>query len=256
MSPSWHDEFALGLLIGIFAIWAVSFASFRKRPRDLSRVRGSALLGSTIRGWHDENLHPFEELLVRRRVSASFLSYLQLGVAVLIGIAYAEGLIFVAGWLVITAGSLDILDGRVARRTDGGSRQGAFLDSVIDRYVDALGLLGLAAFYANSWMLWVVLFSLVGGLMVSYTRARAEGLGARCEIGLLQRPERYVLLGLGSIFGSLVQHMTGWRLWGQPYGLLVVTLVLLAVLSNATAIQRARHVMRVLREAPREASNA
>ena len=129
---------------------------------------------------------------------------------------------------------------------------GQNLETLATWGTDSFAYLGLAAFYADSWMLWAVLAALVGGLMVSYTRARAEGLGVACLVGLLQRPERYVILGLGSIFGSLVQHMTGWTLWGQSYALVVLTVLVLAVLSNVTALQRVSYVMRELRRRPRE----
>src|SRR6185369_14595597 len=105
--------------------------------------------------------------------------------------AYAGGLMFAGGWLLLFAGSLDIVDGRVARRTNRGSKRGAFLDSVVDRYADALAYLGLAYFYGGTWVEWIVLGALVGSFMVSYTRARAEGLGTTCLVGLLQRPERF-----------------------------------------------------------------
>jgi CDP-diacylglycerol--glycerol-3-phosphate 3-phosphatidyltransferase len=246
VTPSLQAGFALLLLITILTAGVVSIALYLRRSPDLSGVRGSAILGRGIRGWHYENLRPFEEILVRWQVSAATLSFLQLALALLVGAAYAAGMIFAGGWLLLLAGSIDILDGRVARRTRGGSRRGAFLDSVIDRYADAIAYLGLAAFYAEGWVHGVVLLALVGGFMVSYTRARAEGLGVSCLIGVLQRPERYVILGLGSIFGSLVEHLIGWRVGGQPYGLVVVVLVALAVLSHLTALQRALHVARAL----------
>lgn len=246
MPPALLAAFALALLVSIFAVGIISIALYLRRSPNLSGVRGSAILGPGIRAWHYENLLPFEELLVRWRVRASTLSLLQLAMAPLICGAYALGMMFTGGWLLLVAGSLDIIDGRVARRTEGGSRRGAFLDSVVDRYADALAYLGLAVFYAAGWVLWVVLAVLVGGFMVSYTRARAEGLGTDCTVGLLQRPERYVILGFGSIFGSLVEHMTGWHLGAQPYGLVIVVLVFLAVMSNLTAIQRAVHVLGAL----------
>lgn len=241
-----HAAFAVVLLVGILGVALTSLRLFLRRPGDLTAVGGSPMLGAGVRGWHYENLRPFEELLVRWQVPAAWLSGFQLVVAVFVGAAYASGLIFIGGWLLVSAGSLDILDGRVARRTNGGSRSGAFLDSVIDRYADSLAMLGLAAFFAESWVLWAVLWALVGGMMVSYTRARAEGLGVPCLVGLMQRPERYVILGVGSIFGSLLDHITGWTLWGERYALVVLTVVILALLSNWTALQRAVHVMRVL----------
>jgi phosphatidylglycerophosphate synthase len=246
VTPALQAALALLLLVIIFGVGLTSIALYLRRAPDLSAVRGSALLGPGIRAWHFENLRPFEELLVRWRVRASTISLLQLVIAAVVGAAYAGGLMFAGGWFLLFAGSLDIVDGRVARRSGGGSKRGAFLDSVVDRYADAIAYLGLAAFYSGSWGLWVILAALVGSFMVSYTRARAEGLGATCLIGMLQRPERYVILGFGSIFGSLAEHLSGWHPWGQTYGLVVLVLMALAVLSNLTALQRSLYVLRTL----------
>jgi len=247
------------LLLAIPAVTFTSLALHLSRGGNAAGLGSSAILRPGMRSWHIENLRPFEELLVRWRVRPSFLSYAQLLVGMLVGWAYANGLIFAGGWLVLCAGSLDILDGRVARRTSSvamathseaniGSRRGAFLDSVIDRYADSFAFLGLAVFFSDTWMLWAVLLGLVGSLMVSYTRARAEGLGVPCFVGFIQRAERYVLLGVGSVYGSLVEHVTGWRVFGHPYGLVVLVVIALAVLSNLTAIQRAVHVLARLQE--------
>ena len=246
MTPILRAVLAAALLVWLLGASVISIILFRRRAPNLSDAGGSAMLGPTIRGWHFDNLRPVEEFLVRRNVRPAVLSYLQLAVAAVVGLAYAEGLVIVAGWLVLSGGSLDILDGRVARRTNRGSRQGAFLDSLIDRYADSFAYLGLAAFFIGSWVLWAVFLALVGGLMVSYARARAEGLGTRCNVGLLQRPERYVILGLGSVFGSLIEHATGWHPGGQEYPVVVASVVALAVLSNITAVHRAVHVMRQL----------
>jgi len=91
----------------------------------------------------------------------------------------------------------------------------------------------------------MVLLAVLGGFMVSYTRARAEGLGLRCEIGWLQRPERFVLLGFGSIFSSLANQLVG-----GDHVLLSATVTLLALLSNITAVQRMVYVSRALGGAP------
>jgi CDP-diacylglycerol--glycerol-3-phosphate 3-phosphatidyltransferase len=240
-----EQAFALALLVFILTTAVVSIRAYLHRPHDLSGVRGSAVLGAGIRGWYLDNLAPFEEFCVRWRVSPAYLSYAQLAGSVLVTFCYASGLVFTAGWVLLCTGTLDIIDGRVARRMNGGSAQGAFLDSVIDRYADALAYLGLAIFFRTSWVVWLVLFAFLGTLMVSYVRARAEGLGAECKVGLLQRPERYVILGFGCIFGALVEHMTPW-LHAPHYWLVILTVVVLAVLTNASAVQRVVHVLRVL----------
>lgn len=240
-----EQTFALALLVFILGTAVVSIRAYLRRPHDLTGVRGSAVLGPGIRGWYIENLAPFEDLCVRWNVSPAYLSYAQLAGSLLVTVCYASGMVFTGGWLLLCTGTLDIVDGRVARRTNGGSARGAFLDSVVDRYADSLAYLGLAIFFRTSWVLWVVLFAFLGSLMVSYVRARAEALGAECKVGLLQRPERYVILGFGCIFGALVEHMTPW-LHAPHYWLVILTVAALAALSNASAVQRVVHVLGVL----------
>lgn len=246
ISSTFRAALAAVLLVLIPGATLTSIFWFARRRPDTSDVRSSALLGPTIRAWHFENLRPFEDAFVRWRVPAAWLSWAQLIVGILVGITYAQGLIFDSGFLLILAGTLDVVDGRVARRTNSGSPRGAFMDSVIDRYTDAIAYLGIAVFYRYSWVLWAAMWALVGGVITSYTRARAEGLGATCHVGLLQRPERYVILGLGSIFGSLIELVWGHPHGYHPYVVLVIVVFVLAVLSNATAIQRVVHVMRQL----------
>ncbi len=251
-TSTFDQPFALALLGSIFAIAVVSIGGYLRRPHDLTAVRGSVVLSPGIRGWYFETLEPFVELCVRWGVRPALLSYAQLAGSVLVAGFYAAGLLFTAGWLLLCTGTLDIIDGRVARRTNGGSARGAFLDSVVDRYADSIAYLGLVVFFRGSWVLWAVLFALLGGLMVSYVRARAEGLGAQCRVGLLQRPERYVILGFGTIFGSLVEHLSGSWLPLPHYWLIILTILGLAVLSNLTAVQRVLYVMQALGESPRE----
>ena len=246
VAPVLDRVLAFGMLSAIAATVAVSIRGYLRQVHDLSDVRGSLVLGPGIRGWYYDKLLPFEELCVRFRIPAAALSYAQLLGSGLVAACFAGGWLLTAGWLLLFTGTLDIVDGRVARRLDGGSRRGAFLDSIIDRYADALGYLGLAVYFRQSWILWVVLFAMMGGLIVSYVRARAEGLGATCYVGLLQRPERYVILGFGTIFGAILGHLTGPTRLGHPFPLVVATVIVLAVLINFTAIQRVVHVWRAL----------
>jgi phosphatidylglycerophosphate synthase len=120
------------------------------------------------------------------------------------GWAFAVGAIFLAGWL---AGTLDILDGGLARRRGVAGPRGALVDSVVDRWAEFATFVGLGAFFRESWMLAVVAFAAFGSQMVSYTRARAEGLGLDLTSGRAQRPERYVVLGCGAWLSSLVAHL-------------------------------------------------
>jgi CDP-diacylglycerol--glycerol-3-phosphate 3-phosphatidyltransferase len=242
MSRPLFALFNLGLIVGAATL---GMRFYLRSQADSSAVKGSRFLSSRVRAWYFTNLDPFEALFVRLGVRPIALTYAQVAVSAVVAWAYGSGLVFCAGWLILFAGTLDILDGKVARRGEGASARGAFLDSVMDRYAEFIGYAGLIVLFAHGWRVWAVLLAILGGVMVSYTRARAESLGVRCEIGWLQRPERFVLLGFGSIASSLAD-----QLFGTEQLLLTVTIVLLAVLANITAAQRIAYVSRALTESP------
>jgi CDP-diacylglycerol--glycerol-3-phosphate 3-phosphatidyltransferase len=127
--------------------------------------------------------------------------------------------------MLIVASMFDMLDGSLARATQQSSKFGAFLDSTLDRYSESITFLALAFHYsrtpATRTELVLVFVIIVGSLMVSYTRARAEGLNIECKAGMLQRPERIILLIVGLLIG-----------WMQPI------LWVMAVLTNVSAVQR------------------
>ena len=138
-----------------------------------------------------------------------------------------------AGWFVeggiafLLASAFDMFDGAVARATNTASRYGAFLDSLIDRYNEAVVLIALLLVFAqrgDTVLLLGTALALVGSLLVSYARARAEGLGVDCEIGILQRPERVLLLAAGLLF---FPYLLAPAVWG------------LAIVTNITVVQRA-----------------
>jgi phosphatidylglycerophosphate synthase len=135
------------------------------------------------------------------------------------------------GILVVAAGFFDVFDGVVARTHHKQTSFGAFLDSVVDRYSDAFVLLAvgwnvLAGGSRTGFIL--SLLSLIGAFLISYTRARAEGLGYECKKGLLERPERLVLISLGAISGLIIP-----ALW------------LLAIFTQITVVQRIYHVWKI-----------
>ena len=153
------------------------------------------------------------------------------------------------GWggLVIILSSLfDMLDGRLARTANMVSKFGAFYDSVLDRYQELTTLSAIAVYFmysGNALGTVATFLSLIGSIMVSYVRARAEGLGCECKVGLMQRPERVVLTALGCmLFGLLHGSMGSDSVW-----FLLVPQLLIAVLSNATAVVRIIHVYKQLR---------
>jgi phosphatidylglycerophosphate synthase len=161
------------------------------------------------------------------------------GLLLAFGVAWvlATGHFFLGGFLVLLTGAFDMLDGAVARISARSTRFGALLDSTFDRFSEAALFLGLLAYYADKGSYQEILLvgaALVGSVMTSYVRARAEGLGQECEVGLFTRPERVILLAIGLIFNQML-----------------VILWIIAVLSNLIALQRLFYVRQQLgRESP------
>ena len=141
------------------------------------RDPGAPLIGPRVRAWYRGLHDPLEGQLAGWGIRPDHLTYAQLAVSVLAGLAFARACTFLAGWLTICAGTLDILDGGLARRTGLASPRGAFVDSVVDRCAEAALFVGLGVFFRNGAMLLVVILAAFSSLMVSYIRARAEGLG-------------------------------------------------------------------------------
>jgi CDP-diacylglycerol---glycerol-3-phosphate 3-phosphatidyltransferase len=239
---------AASLVIGL-AI-ALALRGVARSDGQTSGGAGAPLLGSRLRAWYRALLAPFEDELVARGVPADVLTYGQLVVSVVAGAAFATGALFAAGWLTIFAGTLDVLDGGVARRSGKASARGALIDSVIDRHAEFAIFAGLGVFFGAGWMLLLVALAAFESQMVSYTRARAEGLGLEMHSGRAQRPERFVVLGFGGWVSSLVAHL-GCPLFGRPTHVVLATaVVLLVALSTWTASERLWTAAAALRGKP------
>ena len=200
--------------------------------------------------WVGRAVKPVEDFLVGREVSPHLLTMAGVVMNVAAGVLFACGHFFTAGWIILLAGNLDFLDGRVARATGRTSMVGAYLDSVTDRYSDLSLFAGLTVYYRSSWIMIFSLAALFGSFLVSYTKARAEALGVECNVGLMQRPERILYLGLGSIVSSISQValMPFWPEGKYPEQyVLIFVIVLIAVLANLTAVHRIVHTVRQLK---------
>ncbi|HYS17343.1 MAG TPA: transglycosylase SLT domain-containing protein [Candidatus Binatia bacterium] len=186
----------------------------------------------SVRMWID----PIGRVLYRRlHLRPNHLTVLGLGVSLLAATAFCTGRTRGAGVLLILAGLCDFFDGALARASGQVSAFGAFLDSVIDRYSDLVVLLGIVVLFAqmpHARGAIVAMAGLIGSMMVSYTKARAESIGVRCTVGMMERPERMICLIAGALLDQLEP-----ALW------------VLAVLSNLTAIQRIAFTWRATRDA-------
>ena len=139
-----------------------------------------------------------------------------------------------------------MMDGRVARLGNMSSTFGALYDSVLDRYSELITLFGIFYYLILKGYMWgsiIAFIALIGSLMVSYVRARAEGLGIDCKVGLMQRPERVVLISLEAIFCGVFDDVTSF----DPILILMIPVALVAVFANITAFARLNHCRKVMK---------
>jgi CDP-diacylglycerol---glycerol-3-phosphate 3-phosphatidyltransferase len=229
-------------------------------PASAPRPDGLRALKERLRVGAHAVLDPLVRGLVRLGVRADHLTVAGLVLSLLAGYAFFDAHSRLGALALLLAGLCDILDGQVARTTGGETRFGAFFDSTLDRVAEGFVLIGIAGFYVRNlvelvfeprlvlqqlsqglhpetWALlaMIAMVAALGSFMVSYTRARAEGLGLSCKVGWFERPERLTLLILAGLLGRF-EGMSG-------------ALLLLALLSFVTAAQRVVHVWKITRGA-------
>jgi phosphatidylglycerophosphate synthase len=191
--------------------------------------------------------------LARLGINPNVVTLLGLLLSIITACVIASGSVVAGGALVLFAGIFDMFDGAMARVCNAATTFGAFLDSTLDRYSESI-ILGGLLYYAlqrptlhetlwpwtneQQWMIALIFVAAIGSLMVSYTKARAEGLGLDCRTGMLARPERVVILAIGLLTGTTIWALT-----------------LLAVLSHVTAVERIIHVWRAANQ-PGESRDA
>ena len=185
-----------------------------------------------------KSLVPIVDFFVKRRLNPNHFTTLGLILSIPAAYLFGTGYLRSGGVLMLIGGIFDIIDGKVARATNRVTKFGALYDSTLDRYSEVMIFFGLAYYFVSSnWQVGDFNLSLItalavsvaigGSVMTSYVRARAEGLGMECKIGVMQRSDRVVIIAFGAIFHQYA---------------LVAAIFIVAIFSNVTAIQRLYHV--------------
>jgi phosphatidylglycerophosphate synthase len=214
-------------------------------------------------------INPFVELLIKLGLTPNAVTtiglILNIGVAVIFIFGGEEGnrgdLRYVgwAGALILFAGLFDMLDGQVARLGNMSSRFGALYDSVLDRYSELIMFFGICYYLVSHhyFMSSLIAFiGMIGSMMVSYTRARSEGLGIENKGGLMQRPERVITVAVAAIACSITAHYLGgnYKLFVsgipfhifEPMSVFIIPITVLALMTNITAVKRLMDAKRAL----------
>jgi len=187
-------------------------------------------------------VNPIGNLLESVHVHPHVVTVAGLLLSVISGIFFWQGYFLLGGVALIFSGVCDVLDGRLARNTARMSSFGAILDSTIDRYSEIAVFLGLAIYFKSVYINSLIILAIAGSLLTSYARARAEGLGIECKIGLMQRPERITFLATGAIIGVIFDGI-----FNTDKMLMKIALLGIAVLANITVVQRVMHVRKLLK---------
>lgn len=184
---------------------------------------------------------PVVNLLAKTGVTPNMVTWF--GFILILAAAFlaGKGYLVAAGCVVVVSGYFDIIDGALARGTNQVTRFGAVLDSTLDRVCESVILLGISAFYLFNpvahfaWIVLLIGVAILGSFLVSYVRARAEGIGLDCEVGIFTRTERVIILALGLLFSGIPM-------------LLVIVIAIIAIMSFVTVVQRMAHVAGLLKK--------
>ena len=191
------------------------------------------LIPDWLKNGYISALNPLVRISTAFRIHPNFFTTLSFLISLLSAWVLLSGHLRWGGVLILVSGTFDIIDGAVDRAAKMATKFGALYDSTLDRYAELAVFFGILGYYLNYTdrdVLLPVGAALCGSFMVSYIRARAEGLGFECKVGWMQRPERVVLLGFGAIFGESI---------------LLFFIIFIAALSNITAIQRIFYIWKV-----------
>jgi CDP-diacylglycerol--glycerol-3-phosphate 3-phosphatidyltransferase len=192
------------------------------------------MLTDRVRQWSRGIINPIARVVSLTGISPNGVTVIGFLLMIAVGLVLSQGYLRLAGLLLIVAAFFDAIDGALARAQDRVTPFGAFFDSTLDRYAEAAVFLGILVYFLRhdaSTQVILTYTAIIGSLMVSYTRARGEGLGVSIRGGLLSRLERMVILVLFLLLNQLT-----------------IALWILAPLTNLTAVQRIWLTWRAMRE--------
>jgi phosphatidylglycerophosphate synthase len=236
----------VAFLVTMLLVFTVRTVLFGRKHEAYIEQREKTILAKFFQEWWIWLWTPVERVCLRVGVSPDAITLASTLVVCAAAVLIGFGWLSLGGWVFLFGSSFDFIDGRVARATGRTSKAGAFLDSTLDRVGELLMFGGLAVLFRDRPVLFAALAGAGASMVVSYARARGEALGAGdvVKVGGMQRPERVVLTGLSCALAPIVD-----LLFGDGAGRSVVggALVILAVLTTATATKRTFSIYRGLR---------
>lgn len=241
---------SFAVMLGLALLSLAIFALFLKHDRDKDADAKSAqFLGSfgdlLLQWWFFFVVSPLTRFSLAVGLTPNALSYIALAFGALAGVFFWLGWLELGAWTIMASGVWDMLDGRVARARGMTTRYGAFIDAVLDRFIEFFMFVGFAFFLRSSALGAFATASALGGsLLVSYARAAGESMGVDCTGGLMQRGERLALICITCLTDRTT---TAWM--GLPLGTTVVwALLIVGLASLATSVYRTTWIAKRLAE--------
>jgi CDP-diacylglycerol---glycerol-3-phosphate 3-phosphatidyltransferase len=238
---------SFAVILGLALLSMLVFALIRGQRDSDADVKSAQFLGGfgdfLLQWWFFFVVAPLTRLSLRLGLTPNALSYIALAFGGVAGVCFALGWIELGAWMMILSGVWDMLDGRVARATGRTTRYGAFIDAVLDRFIEFFMFVGLAYLLRGTALGALATSAALGGsLLVSYARAAGESIGVDCTGGLMQRGERLLLICLTCLTDRTT---TAWM--GLPFGTTVIwALLLIGVASLGTSVYRTVWIARRL----------
>ncbi len=208
----------------------------------------SVFLGQFLRQWWMWLTYPVERAILGLKITPNQVTGFSVIISFFSGLSYAVGHFPLGGWLLFLSGFFDLLDGRIARKKNMVTRDGAFFDSFSDRIAEGLVYTGIIYYFRKSpfWLV-VAVLTLLSSQLISYAKARAEALGINCSVGWMQRPERIIYLGGVSTLEPILYHIINKPLGLGNYFFFKIILLFLCIVATITVYQRAVHSINSLR---------
>lgn len=249
----WNKEVALSLIplivlngfiiLALFAFLALRAAGIIKKDEytEAHKHRATVVLGSTLREFWLWFTSPVERVLIALRITPNLITTIGLLFSMVAGVFYYMGHVGTGGYMLILGACCDYFDGRVARATNRQTKSGAYYDAVLDRACEGVVLIGIAGYFQHTALVFIPMFALLGSFMVSYTKSKAEAMGVKCDLGLMQRPERLFLLSITSLFDPLVKTWAAGHGFPDMHYLVLGAVGVIAILTLYTTYQRIAH---------------
>lgn len=244
------------LALNLFVIITCLVFSFlypkRKSRPDVTDRMHASFVGLYLREYWYWLTDPLISLFKILRFTPNTVTFISLLLAFVSAWLYFKGNFGAAGWVLILSGTLDILDGALARQTNQITKEGAFFDSCVDRFSEGAIFMAIALYFRNDFfMLTVCILALLGSELVSYVKARGETVGVTTRAGLMQRAERVFLLSFVSLLQPFFALILG-RYGYNPDAPMMITMFLMAVLTLYTVVVRTVILFRGIRKLNRQ----